>query len=163
MKIASIVTPMDYVLRFQTMKEYPETISLEEIWKYFEGFPLAHLATVEGDRPRVRPMSLITHNDELWLATKTSWAKVNHIRKKKQVEFSVAPISQEGTGSIRCTAEAIIVEDHQLKSEVESSIPWFRQYWSDVKAPNFTLIRLELKRILFDHPSDRKKYTVILT
>jgi general stress protein 26 len=145
------------------MKEYPETISLEEIWNYFEGFPLIHLATVEGFHPRVRPMALITHNKELWLATKTSWAKVEQIRMNKQVEFSVAPISREGTGSIRCTAEAILVEDHQLKSEVESSIPWFNQYWSNVKDPNFTLIRLELKRILFDHPSDWKKYTVTFT
>lgn len=145
------------------MKEYPETISLKEVWKHFEGFPLAHLATIEGDHPRVRPMSLITHNNELWLASKTGWAKVNQIKQNNQVEFSVAPISREGTGSLRCTANAILVDDYHVKSELVSSIPWFKQYWSDANDPNFALIHLELKCILFDHPSDQKKYNVILT
>lgn len=39
------------------MKEYPETPGLQEIWMHFEDFPLTHLATIDENQPRVRPMT----------------------------------------------------------------------------------------------------------
>jgi general stress protein 26 len=145
------------------MKEYPSRISLEEIWKHFEGFPLAHLATMDKNQPRVRPMSLISFNGKLWLATKTEWNKVEQIRHNNRVEFTIAPVSKDGTGSVRVSANAIIVEDRETRFRLSSQIPWFNQYWSDANNHNFTLIRLDIRQILYDHPSDSKKYTVILT
>ena len=145
------------------MKEYPETISLQEVWYHFEGYPLAHVATIEENHPRVRPMALITHGNDLWLASKTEWDKVVQIKKNNRVEFTVAPTSETGSGSLRITARAIIVVDIAIKAEVLPSIPWFNQYWYGVDDPNFTLIRLDLHRILYDHPTDKKKYTVSLT
>lgn len=145
------------------MKEYPEIISLEDIWKHFEGFPLAHLTTIEENQPRVRPMALITYDGKLWLATKTECDKVNQIRTNNKVEFTVALSNQDGTGSIRVTASAVIVDDRNARVKLALSFPWFNQYWSEADDINFTLIRLDLRRILYDHPSDRKKYTVVLT
>ncbi|MHA3963272.1 MAG: pyridoxamine 5'-phosphate oxidase family protein [Candidatus Thorarchaeota archaeon SMTZ1-45] len=145
------------------MKEYPKQISLQEVWVHFEGFPLAHLATVEGNQPRVRPMSLISIENRLWLATKTEWDKVGQIIANNKVEFTVAPLSKNGTGSIRATAIAVVIKDRETKQRLSLAIPWFNQYWIDSDDPNFTLIKLEPTRMLYDHPSDRRKYTVILT
>jgi uncharacterized pyridoxamine 5'-phosphate oxidase family protein len=145
------------------MKEYPERMSLDELRQHFEGFPLAHVATIEGNQPRVRAMSLISWDNKLWLATKTEWDKVEQIRRNNRVEFTVMLKTQERTGSLRITAEAALVDDTATKTKLASAIPWFHQYWKDASDSNFTLIRLDLTRILFDHPSDRKKYTVALT
>lgn len=145
------------------MKKYPERMSLNDIWKNFEGFPLAHVATLDGNQPRVRAMSLISFDRKLWLATNTHWEKVEQIRKNNHVEFAVSLTSQLGTGSVRATARAALVEDTETRTKLASAIPWFDQYWNDVDDSNFTLIRLDLTRILYDHPSDRKKYTVTLT
>lgn len=145
------------------MKEYPETIGLQEIWIHLEDFPLAHLATIDGNQPRVRPMTLISVENQLWLATKTEWDKVDQIIDNNRVEFTVAPLRKNGTGSIRVTALAVVIEDKETKRKLSLAIPWFNQYWIDSDDPNFTLIRLKLKRMLYDHPSNRMKYTVILT
>lgn len=145
------------------MKEYPETISLQDIWHHFEKYPLAHVATIEENHPRVRPMALITHRGNLWLASKTEWDKVDQIKKNNRVEFTVAPTSETGTGSLRITARAVIIGDLSIKEELLPSIPWFSQYWYGLDDSNFTLIRLDIKRILYDHPTDGKKYTVNIT
>ncbi len=145
------------------MKEYPEPIGLQEIWIHLEDFPLAHLATIDGNQPRVRPMTLISVENQLWLATKTEWDKVDQIIDNNRVEFTVAPLRKNGTGSIRVTALAVVIEDKETKRKLSLAIPWFNQYWIDSDDPNFTLIRLKLKRMLYDHPSNRMKYTVILT
>ncbi|MFW9964766.1 MAG: pyridoxamine 5'-phosphate oxidase family protein [Candidatus Sifarchaeia archaeon] len=145
------------------MKEYPETIGLQEIWIHLEDFPLAHLATIDGNQPRVHPMTLISVENQLWLATKTEWDKVDQIIDNNRVEFTVAPLRKNRTGSIRATALAVVIEDKETKRKLSLAIPWFNQYWIDSDDPNFTLIRLKLKRMLYDHPSNRMKYTVILT
>lgn len=144
------------------MKEYPEIMDHDEIWKYFEGFPLAHLGTLDGDQPRVRPLSLIAYKSNLWMATKSAWNKVKQLIKNNNVEFTVAPTSTLGTGCIRVTAEAKLVQDQDKRRELASFIPWFAQYWSGADDANFTLIQFKLRRILFDHPTDRKKYTIVL-
>ena len=75
------------------MKEYPLTIIFEEIWSLLQDFPLAHLATVDNDQPRVRPMVLITHIDSIWLSSKSDWSKVEQIRYNNKVEFTFSPKS----------------------------------------------------------------------
>ena len=145
------------------MKEYSEELGLSDIWKYFEGYPLAHLATIEGDQPRVRPMALITFNEELWLATKTEWNKVDQIRNNNRIEFTLAPSDQNRTGSIRVTGIAIIVEDQVTKKSLSAVIPWFHHYWADEDDPNFTLLKVDFNRILYDHPTNGKKYTIVIS
>jgi len=145
------------------MKDYPLTIKLEEIWSLLQDFPLAHLATIDNDQPRVQPMALITHNDSIWFSSKTEWSKVEQIRDNNKVEFTVAPISETATGSIRFTATANIKEDIKTKSELADAIPWFANYWNGPNDPNFTLIKMKLSRVLYDNPFDGKKYTVELS
>ncbi len=145
------------------MKDYPLTIKLEEIWSLLQGFPLAHLSTIDNDQPRVRPMALITHNDSIWLSSRTEWSKVEQIRDNNKVEFTVAPISETTTGSIRFTAIAEIEEDLKTKELLAKAIPWFSDYWSGPNDPNFTLMKMKLSRVLYDNPFDGKKYTVELS
>ena len=69
--LASIAMSIEIVRSdWDIMKQYPESIGLQEIWSHFEGFPLAHLATIDGHQPRVRSMALVSFDDRLWLATK---------------------------------------------------------------------------------------------
>lgn len=145
------------------MKEYPLIIKLGEIWSLLDGFPLTHLATIDNDQPRVRPMALITHNDSIWLSSKSDWSKVEQIRDNNKVELTVAPISETITGSIRLTAIAEIEEDLKTKEDLARAIPWFSNYWNGPEDPNFTLMKVKLNRVLYDNPFDGKKYTVELS
>lgn len=49
------------------MKEYSEKTHLDDIWSHLENFPSAHLATIDGGQPRVRPMALIALEKNIWL------------------------------------------------------------------------------------------------
>jgi general stress protein 26 len=142
------------------MKDYPEKINLEDIWIHFENFPMAHLSTIEKDQPRVRLMSLIAFEKHLWLSSKTAWDKVSQIRVNNKVEFTIAPTTDNGIGSIRVTVIARIVIDPITREKLAAAIPWFKQYWRGADDPNFTLIKMEPSRILYDNPYDGKKYTV---
>ena len=141
-------------------KEYPERMDLSEVWPYFEAGGLANIATIDGDQARVRMMSLNVHDNKLWLVTRSGDDKIGQIKKNPKVEFTFAVRGKERTGCLRATAEAIIIEDPDRRKEVSSSIPWFSGYWKSSEDPDFTLIRLDLKKILFDHHESSSKYTI---
>ncbi len=143
-------------------KEYPETMSLEEIWPHFEKGGLIHLSTIDCDQPRVRAMALTVHGRKLWLVTRTGDDKVAQIRKNPNAEFTYAVPGKERTGMLRCTAKAVIVEDPSTRDNIANTVPWFTGYWESSQDPNYTLIRLDLTRILFDHHESSKKYTIAL-
>ncbi|MHA2426084.1 MAG: pyridoxamine 5'-phosphate oxidase family protein [Candidatus Thorarchaeota archaeon] len=121
-----------------------------------------HLSTLDGDQPRVRSMALTVCNQNLWVVTRTADDKVSQIRKNSNVEFTFVVPGKERTGCLRATAEALIVEDQRTRNEVASVIPWFSGYWKSPEDPNFALIRLDMKKILFDHHETSSKYTIEL-
>lgn len=141
-------------------KEYPEKMALSEVWSHFEVGGLANLATIDGDQARVRMMSLNVYDDKLWLVTRSGDDKLDQIRRNPKVEFTYAVRGKERTGCLRATANAIIVDDPNTREAVSSSISWFSGYWKSSEDPNFTLIRLDLKKILFDHHESSLKYTI---
>ena len=143
-------------------KTYPERMALSEVWPLFEAGGLIHLSTLDGDHPRVRMMALTVHDQKLWVVTRTSDDKVGQLRRNPNVEFTFAVPGKERTGCLRATAEARTVDDHDRRDDVASAIPWFTGYWKSSEDPNYTLIRLDLKRILFDHHETSSKYTIEL-
>ncbi|MHA1908064.1 MAG: pyridoxamine 5'-phosphate oxidase family protein [Candidatus Thorarchaeota archaeon] len=143
-------------------KEYPDTMDLSEVMPHFEVGGLVHLSTMDGNQPRVRMMALTVHDEKLWLVTRTKDDKVDQISKNEKVEFTCTVRGKERTGCLRATADAIIVEDSSTREEVAKTIPWFTGYWESSNDPNYTLIRLDLNKILFDHHESSKKYTIDL-
>lgn len=143
-------------------KTYPERLPLSKVWPLLEAGGLVHLSTMDNDQPRVRMMALTVYNHNLWVVTRTADDKVSQIRKNSNVEFTSVVPGEKRTGCFRATAEAIIVEDQSTRNEVASVIPWFSGYWKSPEDPNFTLIRLDLKKMLFDHHETSSKYTIEL-
>ncbi|MHA2210887.1 MAG: pyridoxamine 5'-phosphate oxidase family protein [Candidatus Thorarchaeota archaeon] len=137
-------------------------MALSKVWPLFEAGGLIHLSTLDGDHPRVRTMALTVYDQKLWVVTRTGDDKVVQIHKNPNVEFTFVVPGRERTGCLRATAEASIVDDHGTRNDVASAIPWFTGYWKSSEDPNFTLIRLNLKRILFDHHETSSKYTIEL-
>jgi uncharacterized pyridoxamine 5'-phosphate oxidase family protein len=146
---------------FESMKkDYPEKMTLAEVWPHFENGGLANLATIDGDQPRVRVMALNVCDNDLWLVTRTGDDKIDQIRKNPKVEFTYLVPGNGRTGCLRATAEAFVVDQQEMRDKVAKSIPWFSNYWESAEDPNFTLIRLDLKKILFDHHQTSSKYTI---
>lgn len=144
------------------MKQYPEKMSLKEVWTHFEAGGLVHLATLDGDQPRVRAMALTAFDNQLWVVTHTSDKKVDQIRKNPHVEFTYTVPGKGRTGCLRANAKAIVITDPKMRRAVADVIPWFNGYWKSAEDPEYTLIKFELNTMLFDHHESRNKYTIEL-
>ncbi|MBN2228620.1 MAG: pyridoxamine 5'-phosphate oxidase family protein [Candidatus Thorarchaeota archaeon] len=143
-------------------KTYPEKMTFSEVWPLFEKGGLIHLSTVDGNHPRVRIVSVNVFDKKLWVVTRSGDDKVTQIRKNPNIEFTLAVQGKERTGCLRVTGTASIIEDQQVRNDVASSVPWFSGYWESCEDPNFTLIRLDMKKVLFDHHETSSKYTIAI-
>lgn len=141
-------------------KDYPNSLKYSEVWPFFESGGLAHIATIEGDQPRVRVMALTAFDNSLWLVARTSDDKIEQIRNNSKVEFTYIVPGKERTGCLRVTATAAIVTNDKTRLAVANAIPWFEGYWKSGEDPDYTLIRLVPNKILFDHHESASKYTI---
>ena len=141
-------------------KSYPERMTLSEVWSLFEKGGLIHLSTIDGNNPRVRMVSMNVFDGKLWVVTRSGDDKITQIRQNPNVEFTFAVPGRERTGCFRVTAKASIIENQKTRTDVAASVPWFSGYWESAEDPNFTLIRLDMKKILFDHHETNSKYTI---
>lgn len=141
-------------------KEYPERMTLSEVWRLFEAGELIHLSTIDDDHPRVRIVSFTVHDQKIWVATRSGDDKVTQIQKNPNVEFTLPVRGPQKTGCLRASAKAIIVDDPIKREDVASAIPWFTGYWTSSEDPDFTLIRLDMNKILFDQHETKSKCTI---
>lgn len=135
-----------------------------KIWNYFKGVPTVHLATTDKDQPRVRPMSLIEYNDNLWFATQTSSQKLFELKENNKVEFSFGFIEEKQIGFIRVKGTIEKIEDMKIKEELVQAIPFFKLYWHDSQDPKYTLLKMDLTEVFYQ-PTDENgiKYVFDLT
>jgi len=129
---------------------------LEEIESYFGRQSLISLATVEGDQPRVRIVSLIRLDEGFYVVTGgrggAETAKVRQIKANPKVEF-VKQVEREGKiGNVRAEATASIVEDPALKRRLFDEIGWVADYFSSPEDPSYVLLGLIVRSYEYSVP-----------
>ncbi len=144
------------------MKEYPETMKLNEVREHLDAGGMAHLAIMDANQPRVRMMSLTTHDNKLWLATWSHCNKVEQIKENPKVEFGYGYRVKKGFGVFQVTGIVHIINKPETREAVSKTIPWVNGYWDSSDYSRWTLIQIEPNTILLDHPDDKKKYTIEL-
>lgn len=116
---------------------------IREVWKSFSGEPHIFLATVEGDQPRVRAVTLALLQNKLFVTTGSNDAKVKQIKQNPKTEFCLLLEKDERKGTLRAECEARIVEDKDIKTDVYNNISFAKEFWKSPEDPNYTLIRLQ--------------------
>ena len=122
---------------------------LREVWRHFTEQQYVHLATADGDQPRVRPVTLIHLWKKLFVATGSNDAKTKQIRANPKVEFSLMLKKGESKGTIRAECLAKIVDDKQVKAKIFQKISFIREFFPTPEDPRFALI--ELQPTSFEH------------
>jgi uncharacterized pyridoxamine 5'-phosphate oxidase family protein len=125
---------------------------IQEVWKSFSGEPHIFLATVEGDQPRVRPVTLIHLQNKLFVTTGSSDAKVKQMRQNPKTEFCLLLEKDERKGTIRAECEARIVENKDIKADAYNNISFAKEFWKSPEDPNYTLIELQLNAFEYMKP-----------
>jgi general stress protein 26 len=131
---------------------------LGRIFRQFKETQFVALATFDGMRPRVRPMTLIYLDRRLWMVTSTSSNKVTQIKQNPNVEFTYQ-FSESGEDCcIRILGKAKIIEDKNTKASVAKRIGFFGNHWSSPEDPDYTLLEVLPDELQYVSPSGMKQF-----
>lgn len=120
---------------------------LKKAWNRIEGFQHVFLATDDCGHPRVRPVTLISFENKLWITTDTKSAKIRQIKANPKMEFSFAFKEKDQDCCLRVLGAAKIVRDRAIKAKLAAHFPFFKEHWKDVDDPNYTLLEIRPREV----------------
>jgi len=99
-----------------------------------------HLATIDGDQPRLRPVSPVrTDGFTVYVANLKLYHKTVEIAVNPRVELCYL---DEGHNQVRLTGVAEILSDRPLLEEIWQENPLMRQYLGSLDNPQLIVYRI---------------------
>ncbi|MCB5260460.1 MAG: pyridoxamine 5'-phosphate oxidase family protein [Candidatus Cloacimonetes bacterium] len=111
-------------------------------WDLLQLTQAVSVATVDDSRPKVRPMTLITLKQRLFLATGKTDPKVRQLSKNPYMECLLPLADSSGNGYLRISGKALEIRDIMLKKEVADAAKFIYDYWQDIADESFILYQL---------------------
>ena len=134
----------------------------QEVWKRFARYQVVVLGTVEGEQPRVRPVTLVNFDQKFWIATGTRSAKARQIRRNPNVEFCLQFQEDDHTGYVRVAGVAQAVHDRETKERLAGQMDFFSSHWDGVDDPDYTLLRISRVEVEYMPPGEMEAETFIV-
>mgnify|MGYP000861622634 CR=1 FL=1 len=108
-------------------------------------FPM--LATVDGDQPRVRPVSPVrTDGFVVYVANLRRYHKTQELAANPQAELCY---KDDGDNQVRITARAEIVTERALLEEIWAASPLLRAYLGTPDNPELIIYRFVPSRVRY--------------
>jgi len=108
---------------------------------------LPYLATVEGDQPRLRPITPVKVDGfTIYVANLRAYGKTTEIESNPRVELCYLDGHHD---QVRITGLAEVVDDPALKEEVWTTNPHIRKFMMSVENPDFIIYRVVPTRVRF--------------
>jgi general stress protein 26 len=108
-------------------------------------FPM--LATIDGDQPRVRPVSPVRSDGfTIYVASLRSSNKTAEIGPAAKVELCYLTKDHD---QVRITGTASTVDDLAVKQQIWDTNPLLRAYLKSVDNPEFILYRIDPARVRY--------------
>src|SRR5215470_12875650 len=106
-----------------------------------------HLATIDGDQPRLRPVSPVrTDGFVVYVANLRNYHKTGEIAANPKVELCYLDDHHD---QVRLTGVAEIVTDRALLQEIWDANPLLRQYLGSIDNPELIVYRIRPNRVRF--------------
>jgi len=106
-----------------------------------------HLASCDGDQPRVRPVSPVRTDDfTVYVANLRGYHKTGEIATNPKVELCYLDDHHD---QVRITGVAEVVTDRPLLQEIWDNNPLLRQYLGSVDNPELILYRIRPLRVRY--------------
>jgi len=116
---------------------------IQEIWRCFGRQQYIYFATVEGDQPRVRPVTLLHFRERLYIVTGSGDAKVKQLKENPKTEFCLLLKKGGEKGTLRAECLASIVEDKKIKSDIFNEVSYVKEFYKSPEDPGYALVRLK--------------------
>lgn len=108
-------------------------------------FPM--LATIDGDQPRVRPVSPVrTDRFTVYVANLRAYHKTAEIAANPKVELCYCDARHD---QVRITGVASALQDRLLLQEIWDANPLLRQYLGSIDNPMLIVYRIDPTRVRF--------------
>lgn len=109
--------------------------------------PFPYLATMDGDQPRLRPVSPVkTDGFTVYVANLRSYHKTVEIEKNPKVELCYLDDHHD---QVRITGEAQAVTDRGVLQGIWDSNPLLRQYLGSLDNPQLIVYQVQPNRVRF--------------
>ena len=106
-----------------------------------------YLASMEGDQPRLRPVSPVrTEGFIVYVANLRSYGKTAEIAANPKVELCYL---DEGHDQVRITAVAGVLDDRETLESIWNENPLLRQYLGSVDNPELIIYKMKPARVRF--------------
>lgn len=106
-----------------------------------------HLATIDGDQPRLRPVSPVkTDGFTVYVANLRHYGKTAEIQANPRVELCYLDDHHD---QVRITGVAEVVTDTGLLKDIWDSNPLLRQYLGTLDNPELIVYRIRPLRVRF--------------
>ena len=133
------------------MKPRPEPVDesrlVELALGVIERAPFPMLATIDGDRPRVRPVSPVRNDGfTIYVASLRSSNKTAEIEASARVELAYL---DEGHDQVRISGSAELVTDRPTRQSIWDENPLLREFLGTIDNPEFILYRVVPERVRF--------------
>jgi len=115
---------------------------IRKAWSRLKDFQHVFLATIEGDHPRVRPVTLIYLDKRFWITTGTGSAKVEQIQSNPKVEFCLLFKEEDMDCCLRVAGLAKIINDKETKAKIARHCDFFSKHWESEDDPSYTLLEI---------------------
>src|SRR5690554_4599843 len=125
-----------------------------EVWQLFQTTQTIYLASVEGDKPRVRPVTMLCLEDRFWVLTGTDDNKIAQLRQNPCIELCLPLQHDENNGYVRISGRAVIVREEGLRRKIADNCDYFHNHWHDTNDPGYTLLELEFTEVEYMKPGD---------
>ena len=108
-------------------------------------FPM--LATLDGDQPRVRPVSPVRSDHfTVYVANLRSYHKTGEIAANPNVELCYL---DDGHNQVRLSGHAEIVTDRAVLQQIWDTNPLLRQYLGSLDNPQLIVYRITPRRVRY--------------
>src|SRR4051812_11756973 len=106
-----------------------------------------HLATIDGDQPRLRPVSPVRSDGfTVYVANLRLYHKTGEIAANPKVELCYL---DEKHNQVRITGVAVILIERPLLEEIWQSNPLLRNYLGSLENPELVVYRIRPTRVRY--------------
>jgi general stress protein 26 len=115
--------------------------------RVMEAARFPHLATIDGDQPRVRPVSPVrSEGFTIYIANLRQYHKTVEIAANPKVELCYIDDRHD---QVRITGVAEVLEDRALLQEIWAANPLLRQYLGTIDNPALIVYRVRPTRVCY--------------
>ena len=128
--------------------------TIDEVLHRFKELNHVVLATVDGDKPKLRPMTLVKHKDTFYFATGSNATKVNQLSQNPEVEFILQWKEEPNNGYIRVEGTALREKSIETITSLYNKHYYFGKLWEGPDDPTLIVYRVEPRVYDYMKPGD---------